>query len=845
MNRFPFILARWEARHAFSRIGVFMLSISLGVAALVAVRSFRADMSRSIADEAQALLGGDIRLSARRPLEGRALALLDSLEAAGHPSARTVTTPSMVLAPSSGIVRLVQVRAVDGRWPLYGSPTTTPSGRWGDLPAGDQVVVDPPLLTQFGVTVGASLQIGRRRFRIAATVEGLPASPGVQAAVGPRVYLRDTALESTGVLVFASLARYQTFLSIPEPGDQGRIATRYEDMLDTEQVDFDTAREEARDLTEAVGFLGRYLGLVGLGALLLGGIGVGSAIHVFVKERLTEVAVLRCLGAVQRSVFGAFVLQAAALGLAGSLVGAAVGVGLQFLLPLVLSGALPVPVQPALAPGTVAGGVAVGVWVALVFSLLPLLSVRDTPPLRALRHSLEPPVSARDPWRVGAVLLIGASVGGLAVLEAPSWREGLAFAGGLAVTVGVLALLGRLLGRLARRFLPRSAPYPVRQGLSNLFRPRNQTVAVTLALGFGAFVVCTVLLIQQNLARELRLESLQGQPNLLLFDIQDDQREGVLELLPPSAREGAEVTPLVSSRVAAINGRDRDALQTLPWEEQPAGWALRRDYRHTWRDTLTDAETLVEGAWWDEAPPAEPGVARISMEVEVARDLNVELGDRVTWDVSGIPVESRVVSLREVDWGRFQTNFFVVFEPGALDGAPASWVVLTGIPDATGRAGVQQALVERFPNVSALDLTRVQEAVRAILEKVGQGIAFLAVFAALAGVLDLAGALASSRHQRLVEGALLRTVGARRGQILAILMSEYLALGALGALAGTALGATAAGLLLRFGFQVPVEISPWIPAGIWAGVCLVTVVTGLLGSRDLLRRPPLPVLRGD
>lgn len=845
MTRFPFLLARWESRHALTRVGVYMLSISLGVASLVAVRSFREDVSRSIREEAQSLMGADVRLSARAPLEGRAREVVDSLVAEGHREATMVTAASMVLAPASGNVRLLQVRGTEGGWPFYGEVRTTPAGVWEGLTPGE-VLVDPAVLTQLQARVGDTLRVGDAPFVIAGTVEDLPTELGFDAALAPRIYLPRRSLDATGIIEFGSLARYETFLEMPRLEDRQLVETRYEDLLREDQVGFDTAEEQARDLTEAVGFLGRYLGLVGLGALLLGGIGVGSAIHVFVRERLTGVAVLRCLGARQGTVFGAYLLQAAGLGLLGAVLGAAAGVGFQQILPSLLAGTLPVEVDPRVAWLTVLGGVGMGVWVALVFALFPLLSVRDAPPLRALRHALEPPRRGFDPLRVGAVLLAAASVTVLAMMEAPSAPEGLAFAAALAVTTGALGGVGKLLAAGARRLELRRAPYPLRQGVASLFRPRNQTVSVTLALGFGAFVVATVLLIRTNLTRELTLQAVEGQPNLLLFDIQADQREGVVELLPPAARSQAEVTSLVPARLTGVKGIPRSRFSSLPYEEQPSRWAVRRDYRHTSRFELSEAETLVAGAWWDEAPEVGEGVSRISMEVELAAELQVGLGDRVSWEVSGVPVESEIVSLREVDWGRFQTNFFVVFEPGSsLDEAPATFVVLARMEGAEGRAAFQRTLVERYPNVSVLDVTRLQETVDAILARVTQAIAFLATFAAVAGALVLAGALASSRHQRLLEGALLRTLGARRGQVLAILFAEYLALGVLATLAGLLLALGASGLLVSLGFQIPFVADARVLLGVWAGVSALTLLTGLVGSRDLLRRPPLPVLRGE
>jgi putative ABC transport system permease protein len=363
-------------------------------------------------------------------------------------------------------------------------------------------------------------------------------------------------------------------------------------------------------------------------------------------------------------------------------------------------------------------------------------------------------------------------------------------------------------------------------------------------LGFGAFIVATVLQVRANLARDLAVEQVEGQPNLLLFDIQDDQREGVLQLLPPDARSAAEVTPLVPARIRAIQGRRRAELGDLPEAERPSGWAVRRDYRHTYRGELSDAETIVAGGWWPEAPAAPAGIARVSLEADLATELKVGLGDRITWDVSGVEIESEIVSLRRVDWSRFQTNFFVVFEPGSLEKAPASWVVLARVDGEEPRAGLLRRLVESFPNVSALDITRIQEIVQSILAQVTRAIAILAAFAAIAGTLVLAGALAASRHQRAREGALLRTLGARRGQVIAVLLTEYLALAALAATTGIGSALVASWLLVTQGFGLDFRVNATSVAGIAGGIALLTVVSGLVGSRDLLRKPPLPVLRG-
>ncbi|HZD06439.1 MAG TPA: FtsX-like permease family protein, partial [Longimicrobiales bacterium] len=354
---------------------------------------------------------------------------------------------------------------------------------------------------------------------------------------------------------------FETFLALPSRRDRAHIEDRYRSVFRATGVRWVTARDQARRLTRAVDHLARYLGLVGLGALLLGGVGVASAVHVFVKEKLTGVAVLRCLGARQWAVFRSYLLQAGALGSGGAMVGVALGLAVQQALPALLGGVLPVEVAPGAAWGPALAGLGAGLWVAVLFALVPLLAVRDVPPLRALGRDVERTAHPLDPWRLVALTALAASVVALAWLEAGNAGEGLAFAGALAVVTGCLWLTGWLAVRATRRLLPRRARYPVRQGVANLFRPQNQTVAVILALGFGVFVPATVLHVQASLAAELSFDLAGGRPNLLLFDIQPDQAEGVLALLPARARETAMVDPIVPSRIAAVRGRRVEELR--------------------------------------------------------------------------------------------------------------------------------------------------------------------------------------------------------------------------------------------------------------------------------------------
>jgi putative ABC transport system permease protein len=828
-----------------------MASITLGVGALVSIHSFRDDVARSIQEQADVLMGANARLAASWALPDSINTLLDSLSRTGVEVARVTTAGSMVLAPVSGAIRLMQVRVVERGYPFYGSVSTDPIGRWaGGIGAGE-FVVDPAVLTQLGTQVGDTLVVGGARLVIAATVADLPTDLGFNLAVGPRVYLSQESMVQAGLLGVGSLARYEVFLRLPEPADRLALRERYRDLFSATQVGYTLAEEQAQRLSNGVRFVGNFLALVGLAALLLGGIGVASSIHVYVREKRPGVAVLRCMGASQWTAFLAYLIQAGAMGLLGSLAGVVLGVAVQETLPFLLTDLLPVEVGTRFSMGSALTGLGIGVWVAVVFALIPLLAIKDVPPLQALRLDFEPVRRRADPLTIGAYTLLAASVLVLCTTEAPEPELGLRFAGALSVAVGVLALVGWALTRVTRRLFPRGASYPIRQGVSNLFRPQNQTISVTIALGFGAFVIGTVVEVEGNIRDDLTVSFGEGQPNLLFFDVQSDQVQGVIELLPAPARSSAEVSPLVPSKIAAINGRTPAELRAdTVRERRPEGWAVRREYRNSYRSQLGRAETLVHGRWWDGTPGEEDGeevdaggLTRLSLATDVSEGLKVSLGDTITWDISGPQLPSVLTSIRRVDWNRMEPNVLAILEPGGLEDALQTTMIVARLEDPSARAAVLRDMVSAFPNVSALDFSRVQEAIDTVLSRVRQAVGFLGAFSALAGVLVLISALATSRVQRLREGALLKILGASRKQVLTVLFAEYLALGTLASASGLLLAMVASAVLLPNVFELGYTPRVLPLAAIWAAVAGLTVVVGLLGSRSLLMKPPLPVLR--
>ncbi len=852
----PFVwrMAWRESRAARRRLWLLTGAVAAGVAALVAVNSFAVNLRETVTVEARALLGADLSVSSRSPFTDRVTTLLDTLvlppTGGAAPAGRSALVTSftgMAYVPRTAGVRLVQVAGVEPGYPFYGEIRTEPAGVWTDLQSEGKVLVDPSLLPALQARVGDTLALGEARLEILGTVISQPGAVAAATAFSPRIFIAATDVERTGLLRFGSRAEYEAFVLLPDASRAKPLADQYRPVLRGERARIRSSEDNRDDLRDALTRLSNYLGLVALIALLLGGLGVASAVHVFIRQKLDTIAVLRCLGATWRQVFSVYLLQAVAMGLLGSAVGAALGVALQQVLPTLLADILPVNVTVQVAPSAVLLGVGLGLWVSVVFALRPLLTIRGVSPLVTLRREYEPPGRRRDWVRAAAGLALALSVFALAVLQAGRVREGIGFTVGVGVSLLVLWLASLGLIRAVRRWFPSRWPYVWRQGLANLYRPANQTVTVVLSLGFGAFLLATLYLAQHNLLRDLRIGAPRLQPNLVFFDIQPDQRDGVSAMLDEAGVEALPPVPIVPMRIRSVKGRPVRLVRdtTGPDTLRADGWAYRREYRSTYRDSLVRSEKLLEGRWWD-GPLADPGApVAVSLEQEIAAELEVTIGDEIVWDVQGVPIASRVANLREVDWARFEPNFFAVFQEGALERAPQMLATLARVDSASQRGLLQRRLAERYPNVTSVDLATVQVAIEGILDRVTLAIRFMAGFSLATGAIVLIGAIATTRFQRIREAVLLKTLGATRSQVFRVVLAEYLALGLLASgmaiLLSTGAGWAIATWVFKAGFALPALSL----AALGAAVVVLTVTIGLWNSADVLRRTPLEALRND
>jgi putative ABC transport system permease protein len=841
-------LAWRESRTARRRLLLYMSSISLGVAALVAIDSFSTNIVQSVKDQSRALMGGDISFNSSKPFAPATDSLFDSLSRQGLSFAHVTTFPSMAVVPRTAGTRFAQVRGVTANYPFYGNIVTEPAGRWPQLQRGANAIVDPALLTSLNAKVGDTLKLGFGTFTIIASIKDLPSAAGIAEMLGPRIFIPSRYIAETQLLVFGSTADRTVLAKLPPRVDPDKFIKPLRQRFDRQQVRVRTVTQSEMQTSDAIENLSNFIGIVGLVALLLGGIGVASGVRAFVARKIDTVAVLRCLGASSGQVLAIYVVQAAAMGLAGAAAGAALGVAIQFILPRVLTGFLPIDVQVSLVPRAVLTGLAVGGWIALVFALRPLLALRNVSPLQTLRRDTDAEVLKihwSDIPRIAVDAALVLSVVAIAFFRARTARQALSISGATGFAILALTASAALLTWGARRGLRNRWPYVVRQGVANLYRPGNQTRAVTLALGFGAFLISTLYLVQHNILRRFTTAAMESRGNVVFFDVQQDQAAGLDSIVRASRNNVVQVAPVVTMRISAINGKKvAEMLPVKPGGRGRASWALRREFRSTYRDKPAASETIVSGKWFSSAALKAPqDTGEISLEDGIAKELNVKLGDVITWNVQSVDIPTRITSLRKVVWTRFEPNFFAVFAPPVLRDAPKQYVMLAQVKDPAALPLLQRAVVNRFPNISSIDLTAIKRTVDRIVARVSLAIRFMALFSLAVAIPVLFSAVSATRRARVREGVLLKTLGATRGQIAKILLAEYSLLGVLGGLTGMILSMAGGWAVVRYLFKMPFAL-PLLPILVIAGVIVaVTVLIGLLAGRDVFRETPIVALR--
>ncbi len=890
MNRFVVMMAWREARAAWRHFFYFLTCIAVGVGALVGVSLFSTQLGHAVTKEARGLLGGDLEIRLSRQISRDGLAYVASLShrniAVTHVS-ELIGMAAHVSGMRSGgqPSQIVELKAVESHYPLYGTLRLEPDRPLWELLQLQQAgcpsqpcwgaVVQESLLIRMGLSVGQSLTIGQATFLITGVVRTEPDRMANAFSLGPRVLIAQDGLRATDLVKLGSRIRERYLLHIPATARIEPLLYELRSRLAAESPHVSTYRDAQPQLKQFLEQLTRYLGLIGLTALFVGGMGVATSVRAFLREKLATIAILKTVGADSPTIIKTYATQALLLGLAGSATGLALGIALEQSLPWILSswfasdmldqiGFTSTLSLDSLAP--LGKGLALGLLTTLLFALWPLLAIRSVKPVALLRRDAltaePPPASTERTWRrrlaridrarltTAGVIAIGLAL--LSIWQAETWKVGLLFmsafvlaitlsGGGAWVLIKVLASAGH------------SKQLAIRQAVGNLIRPGSQAVSTTIAIGIGVMVIVTVALVERALLRQVGESRPADAPTFFFIDIQPDQIEGMTRLLrdrsdnlPPT------LTPLVRSRLLAANGRpvqkeaaseeeDR-AAQTADKDRRRQAWYQTREYALTFLNQLPKDNVIVKGEWW--TPGQSFPTPMVSIEDEAAKALGLSIGDTLELDIQGTPLVAEVSSIRKVEWGNFSTNFYMILSPGALDGAPLTYVATARVrpPD---EVSLQQAVVAEFPNVTAINIGDVLDSFTRILDRLALAIHAVALFCVLAGGLVMGAALAATRYRRLYESVVLKALGATRGLILGSFAAEYLLLGIVGGLTGIGLASALSWALLRFIFELPWALHPYI---LFTGLGLtmgLTLSVGLLSTYRLLGQRPLAVLRHE
>jgi putative ABC transport system permease protein len=912
MTGFALQMAWRETRAAWRHFLYFFVCIALGVGALVGVALFSSNVERAVTREARGLMGGDLEIRLSRPMGGKGETVLRSLADRGI-SVLHVSELAGMAAVASGKpayrTQIVELKAVEEGYPFYGNLQVEPprplmellsppasaclQPRTSNLEPGPfrhpspvvrqahhpefnrgvtrhepchGAVVQQSLLIRLGLSVGDRFKVGETIFTITGVLRKEPDRVAGPFNLGPRVMVSREGLAAAELIKPGSRVRERYLVKLPPAMPVQPLLHELRGRLAGESARVTGYRDAQPQLKQFLDQLTRYLGLIGLTALFIGGIGVATTIHAFIREKLQTIAILKTVGAESGTVIGTYLLQALLLGTIGSAAGAALGAGLQYALPPLVTGLFGADLMAQLDfSGSFSlssilpllKGIALGILTTLLFTLWPLLGIRDVSPARIFRRdvqtldagrSWQQTIGLSDRVRLLAALGIAAGLAGLAVWQAGNWRIGLLFIGALAAAVTLLTLAARLLVRtLAAIPVPRSVA--VRHAIGNLHRPGSQAIGVMVSVGIGVMVIVAVSLLERTLVDQVGESRPVDSPSFFFIDIQPDQKEALLRLLRERTHDPSpQTTPLVRSRLHAINGRPVAAAEETErpsdrQQDRRKNWYLTREYVLTFLQDLPKDNTVIKGEWWK--PGQRFGKPLVSIEEDAARNLGLDLGSTVEFEIQGATVSAEVSSIRKVEWGNFSTNFYMIFSPGVLDGAPFTYVATVRVPPEQ-EVPLQQAVVAAFPNVTAINIGDVLDSFARILDRLALAIRAIAVFCILAGVLVMAAALAATRYRRLYESVVLKALGATRGLIAQSFAVEYALLGAAAGLIGTVLASLLSWAVLRFILEDVIwTLQPDVLASGFVLTVLLSLVVGFLSTFRILGQRPLAVLRHE
>lgn len=835
--------ARRELRGGLRGFRILMACLALGVAAIAASGSLKAAFHTALAEDARALLGGDldVRLS-HAQADPAHVAALDDLGTVS----RGIEMRAMARVAGGEARRLVELKGVDGLYPLVGRLELAPSmptqdalafagGVWG-------AVADANLLGNLGLALGDRVRVGEVEFELRAIIEKEPDRVATALAFGPRLMVAGEAVAETGLIQPGSMIRFVHRIAL-RPGLDAAGARQ---ILAERAPD---AVWQVRDTSQAAPGVGRFLDnlaafltLVGLTALLVGGIGVANAVKAYLDGRIPTIAILKCVGTPSSTIMATYGALVAALSLIGILIGLAVGAALPFLVVALAGDALPLAARIGLYPLPLVIAAGFGLLTALVFTLWPLARAQAVPATALFRQLVAPLRRWPGPITLAVMVVAALALAALAVGSAD--RQGLAAAfvvaavATLALFRGVAWVVSRLAAKASARRHGLVAHPTWRLALANLHRPGSAVVSMVLSLGLGLTVLVAIALIEGNLARQFGERMPSQAPSFFFIDIQPGQVEDfdaiVREVAPLASVERA---PMVRGRITRINDVPAAQANVAPEAE----WAVRGDRGITSAEAIPDGARLIAGQWW---PSGYDGPPLASVDANIAKGFGIGIGDTLGINVLGREITVRIASLREIEWASLSMNFTFILSPNALKGAPHTWIATVHAPPAE-EARVENAVTDRLANVSAIRVKEAIEAARAMIDHADMAVRLAAAVTLTAGALVLAGAVMAGRRRRVAEAVILKVLGATRGDLWRAWLVEFGIVGLATGLFAGMIGTAAAWAILVKVMRADWVFLPGIAATTLAVCVAASLIAGFAGTFSAMRAKAAPMLRSD
>jgi putative ABC transport system permease protein len=840
-----------DLRSAPGKFGFVVLSVAIGVAALVGVRGFSDSFRRSLSTEARSLMAGDLSARIFRQSTAEERAKLASILNQGGTRTTWVTeTVSMASVPPDPQPLLVSLKAVDpAEYPYYGKADLDPAMTLDQALQGDSAVVAEEFLFRLNARVGQTLRLGGRDFRISAVLQQEPDRLTASAGLGPRVMISQAALARTGLLAPGSRASQRLLVKLPLQADLAGLRKQIETVLpDAQVMDY---HEGNPGLNKGLENATAILSLICLVAMVLGAIGVAMAMHAHLEQRMDMLAILKALGAGSRDLLRIFLLQTLGLGLAGGVLGVAAGVGVMAALPAVFGNLLPVHATLEFPWRSIAAGLGTGLLTTLLFCLPPLLDVRGVRPVLVLRRLVEAGPPGFSGWlaawwarrlQLGLAALVVVALGAIAWALSDSAKVGGWFALIFTIALVVLLLLAFVTLRILRFLLDRvrlRLPSFLRHGLANLYRPGNQSAAVMAALGTGVMLILAVFLMQSALLRDLRETASPTLPNLFLIDVTTDEVAGVKEFfthqpgVSQKLGQSLDLMPVVTGRFISLNGKPVEQLKGEHFPRQ-----LLENARLTWADAPPTGDKVTQGKWWTDASAAE-----LAVSDSVAQRLHLAVGSTAELEVGGTERTLKITAIYRADGQHLGGQVSFVLPSDQIKNEPATWYGGAHIAPKQV-AATERALFAAYPTVTVINLADVLERIESVVDQITFVVRFLAGFSIFAGLTILASSIAGTRFRRMREAVVLKTLGATRMRIVRTFSVEFSVLGLLAGSVGVVFANLLTRVLLK---KLEVAFHVEWKATIFAllGTAILATATGWIASYRILGLRPLEVLREE